>query len=84
MSNLGLESTLRELLSEKEKLIIQLQKQLEAKEIELDARVNAAELGVRKEMQDQWKEAFELGFEKCKSQLTFAKSLLSSGMGASL
>ena len=79
-----MDSTVRELLAEKDKLIDNLQRQLEAKEAELEARVRNAELAVRKETQDAWKEAFDMGFEKCKSQLQFAKELLSSGLGASL
>ena len=51
---------------------------------EIEARIRAAELEVRKETQDAWKQAFELGFDKCKAQLQFAKELLGSGFGASM
>ena len=65
-------------------MIKSLQKQLDAKNSEIEMRVKAAELEVRRETQDSWKAAFEMGFDKCKAQLTFAKELLGSGMGASL
>ena len=61
-----------------------LQKQVEAKDSECSARVKTAELEVRREMQDNWKQAFDMGFEKCKAQLTFAKELLVAGVGGSL
>ena len=64
-------------------MIKALQKQLEAKDSEAEARVKTAELEVRKEMQDNWKAAFDLGFEKCTAQLKFAKELLGSGGGGS-
>lgn len=57
-------------------MIKALQHQLASKESEADAKIRAAELEVRREMQDNWRQAFELGFEKCKAQLTFAKELL--------
>ena len=65
-------------------MIKALQKQLADKEGEIVARVTAAELEVRRETQDAWKQAFDLGFEKCKAQLTFAKELLGSGLGGAL
>ena len=50
----------------------------------MEARVRSVELDIRRESQDAWKTAFELGFEKCQAQLTFAKSLLGVGVGGAL